>query len=140
MRLKINVTVFVDRYSDEWEGAALINKEAGMEAGKEEGMKEVKLFGKNVMLRQEKKSVVQLHLPAGAEEGNRELFDIVVVGIGDDVTRVSVGDCVIARIPPSCGLMNPADGTLVAIIQEDMIQGVVSEVVDSRKEDDKDLG
>ncbi len=87
--------------------------------------KEIRLFGKNVMLKQVKKSVVRLHLPEGVEEGNQALFDIIVIGVGEDVTRVEAGDKVIARIPPSCGLVNPADGTLAVIVQEDMIQGVI---------------
>jgi len=92
-------------------------------------MKMVRLFGKNVMLRQEKKAVVQLHLPAGAERENQDLFDTIVAGVGDEVTKVKVGDLVVARVPTSCGIINPADGKLAAIIQEDMIQGVIEETL-----------
>lgn len=92
-------------------------------------MKEITLFGKNVMIEQVKKdSIVQLHLPENMkDETKHAMFDLVVTAVGDEVTRVAAGDIVMAHCPPSCAQVNPATGKVVIVIQESMIQGVLSD-------------
>ena len=95
-------------------------------------MKKIKLFGKNVMLRMEEKESAgpKIHLPDSARknEDNATLFDIIVIGVGDEVTKVVVGDVVMSHLP-SYKSLDPSTGEKVVMVQEDMIQGVVVEEV-----------
>jgi len=95
------------------------------------GKAQLKLFGKNVLLRQERKggSAIRLHLPDNVKQGAEALFDMVVDRVGDKVTRVKPGDVVYARTPAACAVPNPDDPKAkpMMLITEDMIQGVFTE-------------
>lgn len=96
-----------------------------MEILKKKEKNAVRLFGDNVMLEQRAKDTGGLILPDDAQKENQALFDIVVIGVGDEVKRVVVGDEVVATMPQSCAKLNPATGKICIIIPEAMIQGVL---------------
>ena len=88
--------------------------------------KKVVLFGNNVMLElRPNKEVGLLHLPDDVSSNNSQLFDIVVIGVGEEVTQVKVGDIVMANMSPHFVCTNPATGKSCIVIQEGMVQGVL---------------
>lgn len=89
-------------------------------------MKAVKMFGKNVMVEQRAKGVTGIiHLPDNMDTTNKDLFEDVVIGVGDEVSRVKEGDIIMFHFSPGFATPHPLTGKAVVVIHEDLIQGLV---------------
>ena len=93
--------------------------------------KKVELFGSNVMLKQQLREGAggpKIHLPDNAKEETKEaLFEFAVEEVGPDVTRVEVGDVVMANFSPHQQIPHPIDtGRVIVIIDESRIDGRVT--------------